>query len=90
MIFFQEYTQIKQKIVLRLKTEYYLELLTPEIKKLLGSTKSNITKDKNGKDLPELEITELVFVYCNIVNYDYWQDLRVWDTLILTNRLVNC
>ena len=90
MIFFQEYTQIKQKIVLRLKTEYYLELLTPEIKKLLGSTKSNITKDKNGKDLPQLEITELVFVYCNIVNYDYRQDLRVWDTLILTNRLVNC
>ena len=27
--------------------------------KLLGSTKSNITKDKNGKNIPHLEITEV-------------------------------
>ena len=29
------------------KTGYYLELLTPETMKLLGSTKSNITKNEN-------------------------------------------
>ena len=39
--------------------------------KLLGSTKYKITKDKNCKNVPHLEITEVVLVYCNIVNnYD--------------------
>ena len=28
--------------------------------KLLGSTKSKITKDKNSKNVPHLEITEVV------------------------------
>ena len=34
--------------------------------KLLGSTENNITKDKNGKNEPHLEITEVVLVHCNI------------------------
>ena len=29
--------------------------------KLLGSTKNKITKDKNGENVPYLEITEVVF-----------------------------
>ena len=36
--------------------------------KSLGSTKRKITKDKNGENVPHLEITEVVLVYCNIVN----------------------
>ena len=36
--------------------------------KLLGSTKSKINKDKNGKNVPRLEITKVVLVHCNIVN----------------------
>ena len=39
--------------------------------KLLGSTKSKITKDKNGENVPYLEITEGVLAHCNIVNNDY-------------------
>ena len=39
--------------------------------KLLGSTKSKITKDENGKNVPNLEIIEVVLVHCNIVNNDY-------------------
>ena len=35
--------------------------------KLLGITKSKITKDKNGENVPHLEITEIVLVHCNIV-----------------------
>ena len=46
----------------------------PETKILFGNTKSNITKDKNGENVPYLEITELVLVHCNIVNKDYQQD----------------
>ena len=45
--------------------------------KLLGSTKNKITKDKNGENVPHLEITEVALVHCNIVNNDYQQDSRV-------------
>ena len=45
--------------------------------KLLGSTKNKITKDKNGENVPHLEITEVVLVHCNIVNNGYQQDSRV-------------
>ena len=45
--------------------------------KLLGSTKSKITKDENGGNMSHLEITDVVLVYCNIVNNDYQHDLSV-------------
>ena len=50
--------------------------------KLLGSTKSKITKDKNGENVPHLEITEAVLIHCNIVNNDYQQDSRVLYTFV--------
>ena len=42
-----------------------------------GSTENKITRDKNVKNVPYLEITEVVLFYCNIVNNDYQQDSRV-------------
>ena len=48
--------------------------------KLLGSTENKITKDKNGKIVLHIEITEVVLVQCNIVNSDYQQDSRVLYT----------
>ena len=45
--------------------------------KLIESTESKITKDKNGENFPQLEILELVLVHCNLVNNDYQQDLRI-------------
>ena len=50
--------------------------------KLLGNTKKKMTKDKNGENVPHLEITEVVLVRCNIVNNDYQQDSRVVYTFI--------
>ena len=50
--------------------------------KLLGSTKSKITKDKNGENVPHLEITEVVLVDCDIVNHDYQQDSRALYTFV--------
>ena len=64
----------ENRITFKIKTEYYLELLTPETMKLLGSTKNKITKDKNGENISRLEITEVVLVHCNIVNNDYQRD----------------
>ena len=45
--------------------------------KLLGSAESKITKDKNGENVPRLEVVELVLFHCNLVNNDYQQDSRI-------------
>ena len=39
--------KIENRIAFKIKTGYYLELLTPEITKLLGSTENEITPSKN-------------------------------------------
>ena len=39
--------------------------------KLLESTKIKIPKDEKGKNMPNLEMTEVVLIHCNIVNNDY-------------------
>ena len=59
--------KIQNRITFKIKTGYYLELLTPETMKLFGSTKSKITKNEIGEIVPYLEITEAVWVHCNIV-----------------------
>ena len=64
----------ENRITFKTKTGYYLELLMPEIMKLLGSTKSMITKDENGENVPHLKITEVVLIHSNIVNNDFHQD----------------
>ena len=63
--------KIENRITFKIKTRYYLELLTPETMELLGSTKSKITKDENDENVPCLESTEAVLIHCNIVNNDY-------------------
>ena len=72
--------KIENRVTFKIKNGYSLELLTPETMKLLGSTKSKITEDKNGENVPHLEITEVV--HCNIVNNDYRQDSRVLYTFV--------
>ena len=57
-------------------------MLTPETLKLLGSTKSEITKDRNGENVPYLKNKEPVLVHSNIVNIDYQHDLRVLHTFV--------
>ena len=69
--------KIENRVTFKIKNGHGLELLTPETIKLLGSTENKITKDKNGENVPHLEITEAVSVHCNIVNNDYQQDSRV-------------
>ena len=49
---------------------------------MLGRTKSKITKNDNGENVPHLEITEVILVHCNIVNNDYQQDSRVLYTFV--------
>ena len=58
------------KTEIKIKTRYYLQLLTLETMKLLGSTKNKITEDKNGENVPHLEINKVILVHCNNVNND--------------------
>ena len=67
--------RIENRITFKIKNGYYLELLTPETMKLPGSTESKITKDKNGENVPHLEVVELV-------NNDYQQDSRILFTFV--------
>ena len=59
--------KIENRITFKIKTGYYLELATPETVKLLGSTKSKTTEDKNGENIPHLEITEVVLIFIAVL-----------------------
>ena len=72
----------ENRITFKIKSEYYLELLTTETMNLLGRTESKIAKDKNGEDVSHLEVVKLVLVHCNLVNNDYQQDSRILYTFV--------
>ena len=78
--------KFENRITFKIKSGYYLELLTPETMKLLGSTESKITEDIDSEIVPHLEIIELVLVHCNLVNNDYQQDSRILYTFV-SNKL---
>ena len=68
--------------MLKIKTVYYFEILTPETMKILGSTKSKIIKNENGGNVLNLEITEVVLIHCNIVNNNYQKYSRASYTFV--------
>ena len=72
--------KIESGITFKIKNGYYLELLTPETMKLLGSTKSKITKNENGENVPYLKITEVLLVYCITFNNNHQENSRVLYT----------
>ena len=53
-----------------------MNFLTPEKMKLPESPKRKITKDRNGKNLPHLEITEVGLVHGNIVKNGYQKEFQ--------------
>ena len=63
--------RINNRLVLKIQNEYKLELQTPETMKLFGSTKNLIDKTKNGEKVPTMEVAEVVFVRCNLVDNQY-------------------
>ena len=58
-------------MVSKIKTGHKIELLSPEIMKLLRSTKKDADQDKDGENEPKLESIEVVLVHCNLVNNIY-------------------
>ena len=55
---------------------------TIAIRILLRSTKNKITNDKNGENIPHLQIIEVILVHCIIVHINYQQDSRVLFTFV--------
>ena len=75
-------SKIENRTTFKNKTWYYLEVLTPETMKLLGSTKNKITKEKNSENVPHFEIAKVVLVHCNLFHNNYQQDSRVLYTFV--------
>ena len=74
--------KIENRITFKIKSGYYLELLTLETMKLLGSAGNKINKDKNGENVPHLEIVEIVLVQCNLVDNDHQQNSGILYTFV--------
>ena len=74
--------KIKNRIVFKVKTGYKLELLSPETMKLLGNTKKDIGKDKDGENVSKMESVEVVLVHYNLVNNNYQQASKVLFTFV--------
>ena len=81
----------ENRTTFKIETGYHLELLTPEkmkllrsteTMKLLGSTRSKITKNENVENVHYLDITEIVLIHCNIVNNSYQQNSRALYTFV--------
>ena len=72
----------ENRITFKIKARYYIELLTPGTIKLLDGTKNKVSKDKNGENMPHLEITIVALNHCNIGNNEYLHDSRALYTFI--------
>ena len=64
----------------KIKDGYKLEIQTPETIVLFGSTKRLIDKTKNGENVPNLEVVEVVLVQCNLVDHQYQKRFDVLET----------
>ena len=58
--------------------------------KLIGSTKSKITENENGENVPCLEITEVVLIHFNVVNNSYQQNSRVLYIFVPNKSFGRC
>ena len=79
--------KIKNRIAFKVKTGYKPELLSVDTMKLLGSTKKDVVRDKDGEDVPKLESVEVVLVHCNSVNNNYQQASKVLFNFVPNKHL---
>ena len=78
--------KIQNRIVFKIKTGYKLEFLSQETLKLLGSTKTDVDQDKDGKDGPKLESVGVVLVHYNLLNNNYQQAWKAFFNFVLNKQ----
>ena len=69
--------------------QIFKAILFFETMKFLGSTKSKIAKEKNGENMPDLEITEVVLVHWILVTVIINMIHESSINLFLINHLVS-
>ena len=69
-------TDNKNRITFKIKRRYYLQLLTPGTMKLLGSTKSKVTKDENDENVPHLAIIKVILIHCNTCDMGTYDNIQ--------------
>ena len=74
--------KIKNRIALKVKSGYKLELLSPETMKLLGRTKQDVDKNKVREDVLKLGSVEVLLMHCNLVNNSYQQASKLLFTFV--------
>ena len=79
--------KIKNRILFKIKTKYKLKLLSPKTVKLLGNTKKDVNKDKDGEDTTRLESVEVVLVHESITVIS--KHLKYYLLLCLINNFVS-
>ena len=57
--------------------------------KLLESTENKINIDKNGDNVPHLEITDIVLIHCNNVNNGYRENSSVLYIFVSNKSVVS-
>ena len=77
--------KIKNRIVFKIKTVYKLEFLTPGTMRLLGSTKNDVDKDKDGENVPK---SEFVLDHENLIKNDYQHTSKVLFTFVPNKQFV--
>ena len=82
--------RINDRLLLKIKDGYKLELQMPETIKLFGSTKKLIDKTKNGEKILRFEVVEVVLVQCNLVDNQYRQKSEVLHTFTPINLMLIC
>ena len=55
--------------------------------KLLGSTKKDVDKDKDGENVPKLETFQVVLVHCNLVKNDCQHTSKLLFTFVPNKQL---
>ena len=73
-------SNIKNRIVFKIKAGYKLELLFSATNILLGSAKRDADQDKDGEDVPKLASVEVVLIHCILVDNNYQQVSKVLFT----------
>ena len=57
--------------------------------KLLGSSKNDVDKDKDGEIVPRLESVEVFLVHCNLVKSDYQHTSKVLFSFVPNKKFGN-
>ena len=60
--------KFQNRVVLKIKSGYFLELLTLKTMKIFENTEQNINKENNSQNVPRLEITGVALVQWNVTN----------------------